>query len=417
MIVLTNFFGRMGNLSALKDFISFLATVKGDLSNITAPPFILSPQSLTEFPAYWAERPSLFASLANEPSPERRMLAVLQIYLTSLQRQYYIGKPVSEGTKKPLNPFLGELFLCSCTDPSTDNTIEVICEQVSHHPPTTACLIRDTKTGIRAQAYSTQHTSLSGTSVVVRQSGHAILTIPAKDNTSKPESYLLPFPDVYAKNVITGSPYPELHGVYHLFSTTGYTAELNFGASKSKNPFSSAERNSFEATISKSVNSSDNTPPTFKLTGIWSSKWTIASASDSTETTYDLNAAENAPLPLTLPALQDQSPWESRRAWGDVAEPLAQGDFSAALNAKSKLENAQRELRKKEKDSGRKWEAAFFSSIEEGADAELARLLEQARGVISKEDVLGRHGVWRFDAARERAWREGRVNWPATPLG
>ncbi|KAI9878981.1 MAG: hypothetical protein M1823_006887, partial [Watsoniomyces obsoletus] len=103
---------RLGNLSALKDFITFLGTVKGDLSNITAPPFILSPQSLTEFPAYWAERPSLFSAAAHEVSPERRMLYVLEIYLSSLQRQYYIGRPVKEGTKKPLNPFLGELFFC-----------------------------------------------------------------------------------------------------------------------------------------------------------------------------------------------------------------------------------------------------------------------------------------------------------------
>ena len=61
----SNILSRLGNLSALKDFISFLATVKGDLSNITAPPFILASQSLTEFPAYWAERPSLFARPAN----------------------------------------------------------------------------------------------------------------------------------------------------------------------------------------------------------------------------------------------------------------------------------------------------------------------------------------------------------------
>ena len=134
MIMLTDYFPRLGNLSALKDFISFLATVKGDLSNITAPPFILASQSLTEFPAYWAERPTLFAATAQESSAERRMLNVLQIYLTSLQRQYYIGKPVSEGTKKPLNPFLGELFFCECQDPAGQSKVEVICEQVSSLP-------------------------------------------------------------------------------------------------------------------------------------------------------------------------------------------------------------------------------------------------------------------------------------------
>ena len=77
------------------------------------------------------------------------MLYVLEIYLSSLQRQYYIGRPVKEGTKKPLNPFLGELFLCECRDASADSSVKVICEQVSHHPPTTACFIEDEKNGVR----------------------------------------------------------------------------------------------------------------------------------------------------------------------------------------------------------------------------------------------------------------------------
>jgi hypothetical protein len=77
------------------------------------------------------------------------MLHVLEIYLSSLQRQYYIGRPVKEGTKKPLNPFLGELFLCEYRDAESDANVKVVSEQVSHHPPTTACFIEDEKNGVR----------------------------------------------------------------------------------------------------------------------------------------------------------------------------------------------------------------------------------------------------------------------------
>ncbi|ETN38673.1 uncharacterized protein HMPREF1541_06710 [Cyphellophora europaea CBS 101466] len=412
MILLTDLIGRVGNLSALKDFISFLGTVKGDLSNITAPPFILSPQSLTEFPAYWAERPSLFAATASEPSAERRMLNVLQIYLTSLQRQYYIGQPVESGTKKPLNPFLGELFFCECCDPEGRSKVEVICEQVSHHPPTTACFIRDQQNGVRAEAYSTQHTSLSGTSVVVRQSGHAILTV-----DKYKESYLFPFPDVYAKSILTGSPYPELQGTYKLFSTSGCTAEITFGG-KSMNPFSSSERNGFEASVYKTTDASKKS--IFQLQGVWSSKWTIADGRGQKISTYDLSDPNNQPVAMRLP--DSPSPWESRRAWKDVAEPLRKGNFSVALDAKSQLEQAQRDLRKKEKASGKKWQSAFFKQVNEGEEASqeskaLAMLLAEAKGSIDAKNVLGNNGCWRFDPAKEKKWRAGQTSWPATPFG
>lgn len=412
MLLLTDLIGRMGNLSALKDFITFLGTVKGDLSNITAPPFILAPQSLTEFPSYWAERPSLFAAIATETSAERRMLSVLQIYLTSLQRQYYIGKPVKEGTKKPLNPFLGELFFCECEDPEGRSKVEVICEQVSHHPPTTAAYIRDRQNGVRAEAYSTQYTSLSGTSVVVRQSGHAVLTV-----DKFRESYLFPFPDVYAKNVITGSPYPELYGTYKLFSTSGFTAEITFGG-KSKNPFSSAGRNSFDASIYRTKDGPKT--PVFKLHGVWSEKWTITDGQGKQLFTYDLADPSNQPVPMKLP--EHSSPWESRQAWKDVADPLQAGDFSTALNAKSKLEQAQRELRKKEKAAGIKWESAFFTKVDERDEASqdskaLALLLSEAKGSVESKDVLGSDGCWRFDPEKEKRWRAGQTSWPATPCG
>jgi len=168
---------RLGNLSALKDFLSFLATVSGDISHVTAPPFILAPSALTEFPSYWAERPSLFTAPAHESSPERRALLVLKLYLASLQRQYYVGRTVQEGLKKPLNSFLGELFFCDFTDydltseKESTSTVRVVGEQVSHHPPTTACYLSADDDGVHAEAYSTQNTTLSGTSIKVGQSG------------------------------------------------------------------------------------------------------------------------------------------------------------------------------------------------------------------------------------------------------
>jgi len=102
------------------------------------------------------------------------MLTVLKLYLASLQRQYYVGRTVKEGLKKPLNPFLGELFFCEFRDDdlhdekASSSTVKVVSEQVSHHPPTTACYLEAKEHGVRAEAYSTQQTTLSGTSIVIR---------------------------------------------------------------------------------------------------------------------------------------------------------------------------------------------------------------------------------------------------------
>lgn len=222
---------RLGNISALKDFLSFLATVSGDISHITAPPFILAPQSLTQFPSYWAERPLLFTAVAHETDPARRMLSVLKFYLASLQRQYYVGRTVKEGLKKPLNPYLGELFFAEFSDQDISDEkascskVRVIAEQVSHHPPTTACFLSADDHGVRAEAYSTQVTTFAGTSVVIRQSGHAVLTVDKYD-----ETYLLPLPDVTARSIISGVPWPELNGSYKILSSSGYTADMRFVA-------------------------------------------------------------------------------------------------------------------------------------------------------------------------------------------
>lgn len=102
--------------SGLKQFLASISTIKGDLSNITAPPFLLAQKSAVEFPATWCERPSILIAPALEPDPERRALLVLKWYLSALKaQQYHTGKE-TDGVKKPLNAFLGELFIAEWDD-------------------------------------------------------------------------------------------------------------------------------------------------------------------------------------------------------------------------------------------------------------------------------------------------------------
>ncbi|OAL35988.1 hypothetical protein AYO20_04649 [Fonsecaea nubica] len=405
---------RLGHLGALKDFISFLATVSGDISHITAPPFILAPSSLTEFPAYWAERPTLFTAPAHEALAERRMLLVLKLYLASLQRQYYVGRTVKEGLKKPLNPFLGELFFCEFSDhdltqeKASPSTVRVISEQVSHHPPTTAAYISADDHGVHAEAYSTQHTTLSGTSVMIRQSGHALFKVDKYN-----ETYLLPLPDVCARSVLTGVPWPELNDTYRIISSSGYTAEMRFVGKK----MWGGQRNCFEASIYRTVDSQKK--PIFTVSGSWSSKFSIYNSEGKEIDVFDLADPQNQPAPMVMKPLEEQSPWESRRAWGPTFEAIRRTDHHAVVTEKSKLENAQRHLRKLEQKQGKRWETMFFNRCDGASDEDdVVEDLFNQLDDVEADRLRGTNGCWRFDKEKEQRWRQGQGSWrPETPFG
>jgi hypothetical protein len=54
------------------------------------PAVILSPTSLTEFPAYWAEHPEEFASISEGATEEERMVRVLRWFIGTLKGQYTV---------------------------------------------------------------------------------------------------------------------------------------------------------------------------------------------------------------------------------------------------------------------------------------------------------------------------------------
>jgi len=154
-----------------------IASFNGDLSSLTAPAFILSTTSLVEFSAYWAEHPSIFVAPTQEPDPAKRSLLVLKWFLSTLKQQYSSRNEKLGSEKKPLNPFLGELFLGTWQDDAGET--QLISEQVSHHPPVTAYCITNPKHGIQVCYISRKSFK------------HTMLTLPAA-RLQRSESLLLP---------------------------------------------------------------------------------------------------------------------------------------------------------------------------------------------------------------------------------
>ncbi|KAK5723492.1 hypothetical protein LTR15_005190 [Elasticomyces elasticus] len=377
--------------SNLKQFLASIATIRGDLSNITAPPFVLSDKSTTEFPRYWIEHPDLFCAPAHEPTPELRILAVLKWFLSSLQGQQYAGRNPSEGVKKPLNAFLGELFVGECGKEGQE--CRLVSEQVSHHPPVTACYLWNEKHGVRAEGYTRQEITFTG-SVNIQQIGHAVLHL---DNHN--EDYLIPLPNVKVKGILTGGPYPELNGAYSLVSSSGFIAEVDFTGKGFLGV--GGKKNHVHAAIYR-ADDHKRKDALYTAEGSWSESFEIMDASGKVLDTYDVAAAPATDF--RTPPLDQQDPWESRKAWNGVIESIHRGNMQGVSDNKSKLETAQREMRKLPETKEESWQPLFFRKETGNPVAE--KLMAVSGQKLEPERTCG---VWRVDlegaAKRERQWR------------
>lgn len=379
----------------------FLASIRGDLANITAPPFFLAPLSVVEVGTCWTERPSLFAAPTLEPCPERRSLLILKWILVSLKAQFYIGGSPSTGIKKPLNAFLGEIFIGSWMDATA--TSHFVAEQVSHHPPITAVYMWDDEHGIRGEGYTRVEMTFSG-SVDVQQTGHAVVHIDRYD-----EDFLIPLPNAKVKGFLSGRMYPELGGTCHIISSTGFISEIRF----SGQGFLRGERNSVEATMYR--RGDDANTPLYSVSGQWSDKFTIWDCrTGQIIETYDTNAEVNLPAKLCLANLEDQDPWESRRAWEGVISALKSGNFGETVDEKMKIEKAQREMRILETRKGQVWQPLLFSPLQ--GEYDLFSRLGSATGWELQGEKT--KGVWKVDAKKAMTLRSrSPFRGDLTPLG
>ncbi|KAK4155350.1 hypothetical protein C8A00DRAFT_13564 [Chaetomidium leptoderma] len=378
-------------------FLKSIASFNGDLSSLTAPPFILSSTSLTEFSSYWCEHPSTFAAPAKEPDAAKRALLVLKWFLTTLKQQYASRSEQYGNEKKPLNPFLGELFLGKWEDDA--GTTELISEQVSHHPPATAYNITNIPSGVRLEGYNAQKASFSKT-INVKQIGHAVLTIPVP-SSKEPDTFLITLPSLHIEGLIFGSPFIELDGSSYITSSTGFTAKIDY----SGKGWLSGKKNSFTATLFPTGKEKD---VLFNVSGQWTKTFEMHSgpakhnSKDNLVGTWD-------PSPLSeliVSPLEKQHPLESRRAWAKVAVAISKVDLDTVSLEKGKIENAQREMRTKEKAEGRTWQRRYFTARGDVADPVLTSLGPNVN-LPENGDADKTGGLWRFDVGKsEEAHKE-----------
>jgi len=373
-------------------FIKSIASFNGDLSSLTAPPFILSSQSLTEFSAYWATHPPLLTAPAAEPDPAKRAALVLKWFLSTLKHQYASRSEKYGNEKKPLNPFLGELFLGKWTDDAGETTL--ISEQVSHHPPATAYCIRNKKTGIQLEGYNAQKASFKST-IIVKQIGHAVLTIPVGSGEKKEtETYLITLPSLHIEGLLFGAPFVELDGCTYITSSTGYTSKIKF----SGKGWVSGEKNSVSATVFPTGKEDREKDVLYTISGQWTKELTLYEGAKKKNVLETYDAANTPQAELQVAPIEDQHPLESRRAWSRVADAISKGDMDTTSVEKGKIEQAQRDMRAKEKAEGTTWERRYFTAAQ-GVD-ETLKWLGDSAGIPADGEADKTGGLWRFDAAK-----------------
>ena len=158
----------------------------------------------------------------------------------------------------------------------------------------------------------------------------------------------------------------------------------------------SGKKNTFTATLFPAGHEKQ---VLYSAEGQWNEAFTLKAhdpkthKATSTFATWNCNAEK--PAKLTLPPLDEQDPRESKRAWKQVADAIAKGDMDATSHQKSKIENSQREMRKKEQAEGAEWQRTFFSRIPDGKTDKAWDDLAKVTGERAEPEKTG--GCWRFD--------------------
>lgn len=413
--------------SSWTSFIKSIASFNGDLSSLTAPPFILSSTSLCEFSQYWGEHPDLLvaASKINEDSIDSsatgasftsdptllRVIAVTKYFISTLRSQYCSRNESMGSEKKPLNPFLGEVFVGKwiSSDPTLGETI-LLSEQVSHHPPVTAYSIVNDTNNVLLEGYNGVRATISTTSINVKQYGHAILEY--KDLN---ESFLITLPPLHIEGLINALPFVELDGTAYIQASNGYFVTVDF----SGRGYFSGKKHTYKARIYRDqVSSASKENALVTIGGQWLEKSYITPGSSSPSSKADelfYDAMAVTPQHLTVKPIEEQHELESRRAWRTVAEAIKTSDYDKIHIEKSLIENAQRDLRKQEEESGARWETRWFDYVDYEKDIGPDPFvnLTNLSSLSIKNAPSGSLKNSKYDVGEAKHWRVNLDKWKA----
>ncbi|KXN85200.1 Protein KES1 [Leucoagaricus sp. SymC.cos] len=316
--------------------------VPGRLLSTIALLLVLSDETL----AYCCRRSDLFAVIADAKVNKARALAVLCWFTSTLKDQYASRNESMGSGRKPLNPVLGELLYGYWPDQNNRGRTTLLVEQVSHHPPITAYVIENKSKGLKLVGHNAQKISFSSGSIIVRQIGHATLTI-------GDTKYLITLPKLRINGLWYGSPYIELTDTLYIVGG-GFLSTIEY---KGKGYFT-GKSHQIKATVT----------PLPVVEGPWHerSKFTKGPHLSSSAGDFHYVVSKSKEIITAVGGEKDgsQGEYETRKLWNLVAKGIREGDYELAARDKSRIENEQRQMRKDEVAEERKWQLKHFKKHE-----------------------------------------------------
>lgn len=312
-----------------------------DLSKVTFPTFVLEPRSMLERITDFMSHPELIFGAEAEDSPEERFLRVLSYYLAG----WHI-KP--KGVKKPYNPVLGEFFRCQY-DYTNGTKGFYIAEQVSHHPPISAYFYVSPANKLLITGELRPKSRFLGNSVCTVMEGENRVTLLGRPDDGE---YIISMPNMYARGILWGRMVLELaDACIARNDRLGITCEMDFKAKG----FFSGTYNAVTGKAKKGANSIGD------IDGKWSDKmnFTPSSTPEKKRQLFDAGTMAAA-APKYVHPEEQQEPNESRRLWKDLTKAIADKNMDAATEAKTIVEETQRDLRRKREESGQHYVPRFF---------------------------------------------------------
>ncbi|GER36175.1 oxysterol-binding protein [Striga asiatica] len=277
----------------------------------------------------------ILGKCSNEESEINRFLSVIGWSISTV-------RPLPFGVA-PYNPILGEIHHVS------KGTLNVLVEQVSHHPPVTALHATDEKAKIEVTWCQSPVPSFYGTHIETEVLGRRELKL-----VDKNETYVMNSPNL----VIRFLPLPGvdwLGNVKVRCQETGLEAELSYRGN------SFLPRPSIHRSIKGKIFLSSTLETVYEINGHWDK---IVTAKDvltgKTTVIYD---AKEALSSLKTPIVKDSeavSESESTLVWADVSRAILQKSWDRAREAKTRVEERQRELARERKSKDDDFAPKYF---------------------------------------------------------
>ncbi|CAH8275343.1 unnamed protein product [Arabidopsis lyrata] len=336
--------------SVIRKILSLIKTVRpgSDLTNFQLPPQLILPRSRLQCYGemiYSFGGQDLLGECSRRNLPVERLKSVVTWNISTL-------RPVVVGMS-PYNPVLGE------THHVSNGYINVLTEQVVHHPPVSALHATHEKEKIDVTWCQYFTPKFRGAYVDVEVNGKRVMKLLHRKETYEMDQprlimRFLPAPGAHwAGKVKIKCPETDLEAELHLISDS----------------FIERFRGNNNRSIKGKIFESSSGNQLYNIYGHWD-RTVMAKNLKTGEVEVIYNAKENITglNPPTVKNLQEVMESESTMVWSEVSERILKKDWERAREAKILVEEKQREALKQRETSGESWVPKHFSVVKNGKD-------------------------------------------------